>query len=153
MGRQVGSQSTVNLFRSCGFTGKGNNDDTPSELPRIKACRRIQRLLPGGARPRANIRTTSSAGLTLICLKSQGGCASSEGWGGRRDSNPQQQAPQAWTLPLSYDHQPADKLGLLTASVKFVTMWVVVSLEFPPFENPFRSVFSTILASSGAYEA
>lgn len=26
-------------------------------------------------------------------------------WGGRRDSNPQQQAPQAWTLPLSYDHQ------------------------------------------------
>src|ERR1043165_677846 len=28
-------------------------------------------------------------------------------WGGRRDSNPQQQAPQAWTLPLSYDHHPS----------------------------------------------
>src|ERR1700722_8219442 len=27
-------------------------------------------------------------------------------WGGQRDSNPQQQAPQAWTLPLSYGHQP-----------------------------------------------
>jgi hypothetical protein len=33
-------------------------------------------------------------------------CAPGEDWGGRRDSNPQQQAPQAWTLPLSYDHQP-----------------------------------------------
>jgi len=54
---------------------------------------------------------------------------------------------------LSYDHQPADKLGLLAASVKFATMWVVVSFEFPPFENPVRSVFSTILASGGAYEA
>jgi hypothetical protein len=32
-------------------------------------------------------------------------------------------------------------------------MWVVVSSEFPPFENPFQSVFSTVLASSGAYEA
>jgi hypothetical protein len=28
------------------------------------------------------------------------------GWGGRRDSNPQQPAPQAGTLPLSYDHHP-----------------------------------------------
>jgi len=76
-----------------------------------------------------------------------------KGWGGRRDLNPQQQAPQAWTLPLSYDHQPADKLGLLAASVKFATMWVVASFEFPPFENPFRLVFSTVLASGGAYEA
>jgi hypothetical protein len=32
-------------------------------------------------------------------------------------------------------------------------MWVVASFEFPPFENPFRSVFSTVLASGGAYEA
>ncbi len=40
-------------------------------------------------------------------------------WGGRRDSNPQQQAPQAWTLPLSYDHQPADKLVFKRGHVKF----------------------------------
>jgi hypothetical protein len=32
--------------------------------------------------------------------------ASGGEWGGQRDSNPQQQAPQAWTLPLSYGHQP-----------------------------------------------
>ena len=32
-----------------------------------------------------------------------------ERWGGQRDSNPQQQAPQAWTLPLSYSHQPDGK--------------------------------------------
>jgi hypothetical protein len=42
-----------------------------------------------------------------------------EGWGGRRDSNPQQQAPQAWTLPLSYDHQPANILDFPRACVKF----------------------------------
>ena len=53
-----------------------------------------------------------------------------KGWGGRRDLNPQQQAPQAWTLPLSYDHQPADKLGCLAASVKFATMWVWYRLSF-----------------------
>jgi hypothetical protein len=32
-------------------------------------------------------------------------------------------------------------------------MWVVVSFEFPPFENPLQPGFSTILASGGAYEA
>jgi hypothetical protein len=41
-----------------------------------------------------------------------------KGWGGRRDSNPQQQAPQAWTLPLSYDHQPALKLEFRCGPVK-----------------------------------
>jgi hypothetical protein len=30
-------------------------------------------------------------------------------WGGQRDSNPQQQAPQAWTLPLSYGHHPVEE--------------------------------------------
>jgi len=35
---------------------------------------------------------------------------------------------------LSYDHQPADKLGLLAASVKFATMWVVVLFYFSPFK-------------------
>ena len=39
-------------------------------------------------------------------------------WGGQRDSNPQQQAPQAWTLPLSYDHQPGAKLIFPAPHVK-----------------------------------
>src|SRR6187431_1623512 len=34
-------------------------------------------------------------------------CRGTRGWGGRRDSNPQQPAPQAGTLPLSYDHHPS----------------------------------------------
>jgi hypothetical protein len=42
-------------------------------------------------------------------------------WGGRRDSNPQQQAPQAWTLPLSYDHRPGHKLDFSGGRVKFGT--------------------------------
>jgi hypothetical protein len=50
-------------------------------------------------------------------------------WGGQRDSNPQQQAPQAWTLPLSYDHQPVFTLVSPTAQVKFLL-----------FENPCRRV-------------
>ena len=41
-----------------------------------------------------------------------------EGWGGQRDSNPQQQAPQAWTLPLSYSHQPSLKVVFCGANVK-----------------------------------
>ena len=41
-----------------------------------------------------------------------------DGWGGRRDSNPQQQAPQAWTLPLSYDHHPNRILDFQQGSVK-----------------------------------
>jgi hypothetical protein len=28
------------------------------------------------------------------------------GWGGRRDSNPQQPEPQSGDLPLIYDHHP-----------------------------------------------
>ena len=40
-------------------------------------------------------------------------------WGGRRDSNPQQQAPQAWTLPLSYDHRPALNIEFHPPRVKF----------------------------------
>ena len=39
-------------------------------------------------------------------------------WGGQRDSNPQQQAPQAWTLPLSYSHRPALSLISQDAQVK-----------------------------------
>ncbi len=39
-------------------------------------------------------------------------------WGGQRDSNPQQQAPQAWTLPLSYGHQPAQTLSCPGLPVK-----------------------------------
>ena len=41
-----------------------------------------------------------------------------EKWGGQRDSNPQQQAPQAWTLPLSYGHQPDRKLVFRPGTVK-----------------------------------
>src|SRR5471030_1622002 len=47
---------------------------------------------------------------------------SDEKWGGRRDSNPQQQAPQAWTLPLSYDHQPDSRLILFSSRVKFASL-------------------------------
>jgi hypothetical protein len=47
--------------------------------------------------------------LTKTCNASEG--VKAEKWGGRRDSNPQQQAPQAWTLPLSYDHQPGAQIS------------------------------------------
>jgi hypothetical protein len=42
-----------------------------------------------------------------------------EGWGGRRDSNPQQPESQSGTLPLSYDHQPRGaKVGFPPGGVK-----------------------------------
>lgn len=43
-------------------------------------------------------------------------------WGGQRDSNPQQQAPQAWTLPLSYGHRPGVKLVFYKGSVKATSL-------------------------------
>src|SRR5262245_60708703 len=44
--------------------------------------------------------------------------AEKEGWGGRRDSNPQQPESQSGTLPLSYDHQPVDRLVSTTSGGK-----------------------------------
>lgn len=41
--------------------------------------------------------------LALHCAK--GDVPTTFTWGGRRDSDPQHPAPQAGTLPLSYDHQ------------------------------------------------
>src|SRR6184192_3395196 len=39
-------------------------------------------------------------------------------WGGQRDSNPQQPEPQSGALPLSYDHQLTQILGLRFAIAK-----------------------------------
>lgn len=36
-----------------------------------------------------------------------------EGWGGRRDLNPQQPEPQSGALPLSYGHQPETKNDMI----------------------------------------
>jgi hypothetical protein len=43
---------------------------------------------------------------------------SSKKWGGQRDSNPQQPEPQSGALPLSYDHQLTQILGLRFAIAK-----------------------------------
>src|SRR5579862_1383632 len=52
----------------------------------------------------------------MACRAVARSAVESEGWGGRRDSNPQQQAPQAWTLPLSYDHQPVWEVKFLSVA-------------------------------------
>src|ERR1043165_6729538 len=39
-----------------------------------------------------------------------------EGWGGRRDSNPQQPESQSGDLPLIYDHHPKSAAKLVSAA-------------------------------------
>ena len=42
-----------------------------------------------------------------------------EEWGDRRDSNPQHPESQSGALPLSYGHQPSDRLDFVPGPVKF----------------------------------
>ena len=79
--------SRPNAVIDSGDTRRGSRHRMASETPFMNNFR---------ARNHAPLRT--AAGRRALGIL--------EGWGGRRDSNPQQQAPQAWTLPLSYDHQP-----------------------------------------------
>jgi hypothetical protein len=57
-------------------------------------------------RAKMDLRPNKMAGAAKLSAQSPPNPEKNRKWGGRRDSNPQQQAPQAWTLPLSYDHQP-----------------------------------------------
>ena len=88
--------------------------------PALSPGEREKRLPRSGKKVASWFMGVQMPGQKWKKQKRREGGAFIEKWGGQRDSNPQQQAPQAWTLPLSYGHRPRDRtIDFLPPLVKF----------------------------------
>src|SRR6185437_4734454 len=105
--------------RQNGGDSVGKKNDASRSQKQKKSRRAAQRLFSKHIRFRLHPSPSSSRNPNRFIKEHLKGIPNREGWGGRRDSNPQQPEPQSGALPLSYGHQPANTLDFPRACVKF----------------------------------